>query len=69
MPRILGVLIMLSGIGYVASCVTWVVFPASTSVVLKFIMPLYFGGLPIIFWLLIKGASEAHANAATPRPA
>jgi hypothetical protein len=55
-PRILGILLMVAGFGYLTSSVTSIVLPEYSHVVSQFMMPLYFGEMPIIFWLLIKGA-------------
>jgi hypothetical protein len=57
-PRILGYLLMIAGVGYVVTCLTNIVCPALLDVVSRFMMPLYFGELPIVFWLLIMGARE-----------
>ena len=55
-PRILGYLLMVAGFAYVTNSVTSMVLPAYRHVASQVMMPLYFGELPIIFWLLIKGA-------------
>ena len=55
-PRILGVLLMIAGFAYLTSSVTSMVWPEYRGVVSRVMMPLYFGEVPIIFWLLIKGA-------------
>ena len=55
-PRILGILLMVAGFAYLTSSVTSIVLPAYRQVVSQVMMPLYFGEVPIIFWLLIKGA-------------
>jgi hypothetical protein len=55
-PRILGFLLMVAGFAYLTSSVTSIVLPAYRHVVSQVMMPLYFGEVPIIFWLLIKGA-------------
>jgi hypothetical protein len=55
-PRILGILLLVAGFGYVTSSITSIVLPAYSDVVSKVMMPLLFGEFPIIFWLLIKGA-------------
>jgi hypothetical protein len=55
-PRILGILLMVAGFAYLTSSVTSIVLPAYRHVVSQFMMPLYFGEVPIIFWLLLKGA-------------
>lgn len=55
-PRILGVLLFINGIGYMISSATFILFPDFQAVVLKWVYPTYFiGELPLIFWLLIKG--------------
>jgi hypothetical protein len=64
-PRILGFLLMAAGVGYMVTCVTFIVFPAQLSVVSRVMMPLYFGELPIILWLLVMGA-KAPQGAAPP---
>lgn len=56
-PRILGILLMVAGFAYLATSVTAITLPAYRHVVSQVMMPLYFGEVPIIFWLLIKGAS------------
>ena len=57
-PRILGILLMAAGVGYTVVGSTMMVFPEHLQLVGKAMMPLYFGELPIVFWLLIKGAKE-----------
>lgn len=55
-PRVLGILLLVAGFGYLTSGITSIVLPAYSDVVSKAMMPLLFGEFPIIFWLLIKGA-------------
>ena len=55
-PRLLGVLLLVAGFGYVTSSVTAIVLPAYSEVVSRAATPLLLGEFPIIFWLLIKGA-------------
>ena len=55
-PRILGILLIVAGVAYLTSSVTSIVLPEYRRVVSRIMMPLYFGEVPIIFWLLIKGA-------------
>ena len=55
-PRLLGLLLLVAGFGYVTSSVTDIVLPAYSEIVSRVAMPLLFGEFPIIFWLLIKGA-------------
>jgi len=63
LPKILGVSLMVAGVGYVVTCVVRIVFPAQIHVVSQVLTPLYFGELPIIFWLLIMGAKVPQAEA------
>jgi predicted transporter len=63
-PRILGVMLMIAGFAYLVTSVTGLGLPAHRRLVGQWMMPLYFGELPIIFWLLIKGA-----KAPQPAPA
>jgi hypothetical protein len=64
-PRVLGVLLMAAGVAYLASSATSLVLPRYAEVVGQFVTVLYFGELPFIFWLLIRGVrlrpSIAHA--------
>jgi hypothetical protein len=63
-PRILGILLMVAGVAYLTSSVTSMVLPEYRQVVNRVMMPLYFGEVPIIFWLLIKGAKVPQLPAA-----
>jgi hypothetical protein len=65
-PKILGALLMVAGLGYLVSCFTFIVFPAHVHVVSQAVMPLYFGELPIIIWLLVMGAKVPKAEARLP---
>jgi hypothetical protein len=62
-PKILGILLMVAGFGYVASSVTSIAFPEYGRIVFRALMPLYFGEMPIIFWLLIVGAKVPKGGA------
>ena len=55
-PRILGILLIVAGFAYLTVSITSIVLPAYLPVVSQVMTPLYFGELPIIFWLLVKGA-------------
>jgi Domain of unknown function (DUF4386) len=55
-PRALGILLVVAGVGNVASGVTSIVLPPYSPVVSRVTMPLVLGEFPMIFWLLIKGA-------------
>jgi len=64
-PRILGMLQIIAGVGYVVSSITAIVFPDQREVVNRIMTPLYFGEVPMVFWLLIKGAKVPRS----PQPA
>lgn len=65
-PRILGILVLIAGFAYLVTSFTSIVVPAYRQVVSQVMMPLYFGEVPIIFWLLIKGAKVPERQAGTP---
>ena len=62
-PRILGVLLMIAGVGYPISSFAEIVFPQYADAVSRVTMILAFGELPIIFWLLIWGARPRPSRA------
>ena len=62
-PRVLGVLLMIAGVAYLASSFTSLLLPRYAQLVGQFAMVLYFGELPIMFWLLIWGARVQPSNA------
>jgi len=66
LPRFLGVLLIASGVAYVGSCVTAIMFPSHVDTVGKLAMPLYFGEFIVILWLAFVGArprpAETHAR-------
>ena len=68
-PRILGILLMIAGFAYVTSSVTSIALPDYRRVVSQVMMPLYIGEVPIIFWLLIKGAKVPASPQARPSAA
>jgi hypothetical protein len=58
-PRILGVLLIINGFGYIITSLTFVLFPGYLAIVSKFMFPTYFvGELPFMFWLLIVGVRD-----------
>ena len=57
LPRLLGVLLIVNGLAYVAISLTWLLFPAYGSVAFRASMPALLGELWIMLWLLIKGAN------------
>jgi hypothetical protein len=56
LPKFLDVLLILSGIAYVVSCVTAIVFPSGIETFNQFAFPLYFGEFIVILWLAFIGA-------------
>jgi hypothetical protein len=70
MPRILGVLLSLGGLGYVtASCVTFLA-PDLGALIAPFILPAGFVGEgSLCVWLIVTGASRTTAVDAAARPA
>jgi hypothetical protein len=61
LPRVLGVLLVIAGTAYVIGAFTTIAFPGQRQSLSQFLTPLYFGEVPIIFWLLIRGAKGAPA--------
>jgi hypothetical protein len=57
-PRILGYLLFLAALGYLASSVTFLLLPSYGDFVDKFASQLPLAELPIILWLLIFGAKD-----------
>jgi hypothetical protein len=68
-PRILGVLLMIAGFGYLVSSFTSLLLPQYAKLVGQFAMVLELGELPIIFWLLIWGARVPRSGAPASSPA
>jgi Domain of unknown function (DUF4386) len=61
-PRFLGYLMMITGATYIANAFAVLTLPAAAPFIEKIAMPLYFGEVPIMFWLLIWGARGPKAN-------
>jgi len=58
-PRILGVLLIINGCGYIITSITFILSPQNLATVSKFMFPTYFvGEIPFIFWLLIVGVRD-----------
>ncbi|MGA8796280.1 MAG: DUF4386 domain-containing protein [Candidatus Cybelea sp.] len=58
LPRLLGVWLMLNCFAYLAQNVTGILLPQYTAVVTSISMPLQFGELAIMLWLLVLGAND-----------
>ena len=63
-PRVLGVLLIVAGTGYLVHSYTVLVVPQYVETVSRVALPLELGEIPIVFWLLIWGA-KGLGNAAT----
>lgn len=55
LPRVLGLLLVVAGIGYLAGSFATIAIPGQRQLLSRFLTPLYLGEVPIIFWLLLKG--------------
>ena len=58
-PKALGVLLILAGLGYLVSSFTSLIAPSQSVWVTQFTSPLQYCELPIILWLLIWGAKSS----------
>ncbi len=54
-PKVLGVLLIIAGVGYLLGTITFLILPQYQSALATPIMILEMGELPIILWLLIVG--------------
>lgn len=61
-PRFLGYLMMIAGATYLVNAFAVLTVPSVAPFVEKVAMPLYFGEVPIMFWLLIWGARGPKAS-------
>lgn len=66
LPKFLGLLLLVAGTAYVVTSITGIVLPAWRLAMAPYMMPLYMGEVPIIFWLLIKGAKPTAAHVVPP---
>ncbi len=65
LSRILGVLVMLNGFTYPVNSFTSLLLPQYEHIVSRWMMPLSFGELAFMFWLLIMGAKPKLASPAS----
>jgi len=68
-PRFLGYLLFIAGVGYIANSLAALLLPAHRLVVARFADILQMAELPIIFWLLIWGAKDQPSDQQIPYPA
>lgn len=60
-PKILGILLVINGLGYMIASITFILWPDSLKSVSKIVYPTYFAGeLPLIIWLVIKGVKSEY---------
>ena len=56
LPKVLGILFIIGGAGFLLNCATYIVAPAYNSAVM--LMPMALAGIPTTFWLLFKGVDR-----------
>jgi hypothetical protein len=64
LPRVLGILLMLAGVAYLASSFAALIVPQWEPMVSRVTLPMKLGELPITLWLLIRGARPATVSTA-----
>jgi len=68
-PRFLGYLLFIAGVGYIANSFAALLLPAQRDLVARFADIFQMAELPIIFWLLIWGAKDQQSDKQIPDPA
>jgi hypothetical protein len=68
-PRVFGVLLLVAGAAYLVSSSVALVLPRFASQVDQIALPLQLGELPIVLYLLIRGAREVPSASAAPTDA
>lgn len=63
LPKFIGVLLMVAGAGFAAKNVAIVLAPAYASNL--FLAPMFFAGLPLVFWIIVKGVDVKKWEART----
>jgi uncharacterized protein DUF4386 len=66
-PRILGWLLIVNGLAYVAISITSILLPAYANVMSRYAFPFELGELWMMFWLLIKGARAESLKVPEPQ--
>ena len=63
LPKVLGILIQIAGLGYLTNGFTLVLYPAvANQVFLAIILPVFIGELSLSLWLLVKGVNVQKWN-------
>ena len=57
LPKVLGVLLMIGGAGFILRSLTYILAPAYGSSLM--LIPMAVAGVPLTFWLLVKGVDRA----------
>ena len=57
LPKVLGVLLMIGGAGFILRSLTYILAPAYGGSLM--LVPMAVAGIPLTFWLLVKGADRA----------
>jgi len=65
-PRIFGALLWVAGVAYIVSCLTSLLFPDYGRMISPVTLALVAAEVPIIFYLVIKGAREVPGDPMTP---
>jgi hypothetical protein len=62
LPRVIGILLMIGGAGFILRSVTYILVPQYSSFLL--LLPMMFAGIPLMLWLLIKSVDTRRLEAA-----
>jgi len=65
-PRALGVLLLVSGVAYIGTCVVGLVFPVQFQVIAPIVTPLYLGEVAMVLWLPLVGARVPRSRPDAP---
>ena len=57
LPKVLGILLMIGGGGFILRSLTYILAPSYGSSLM--LMPMAVAGIPLTFWLLVRGADRA----------
>jgi hypothetical protein len=58
LPKALGIMIQIAGVGYISNCFAIILFPAISSIVfMAIILPVFISETTLSLWLLIKGVN------------
>jgi len=66
LPKVLGILLMIGGGGFILRSLTYILAPAYGSSLM--LIPMAVAGIPLTFWLLVKGVDVASFARSAQRP-